>query len=182
MTDAALSEIINAIRSRTALQAWVAEFLAALVVFTAGRFAIEALLLQPAVSGAGSSMEWWANWVYAYDQLRSFADDAAIAALIFAIVMEGGFMFLARKRIRLSRVEGREEGREENRDEVRAVRAEAAAAAAVAAARIAELEALIDERRNEARRESAAVDPARVAELESRVQELERRSNGNSAA
>ena len=183
MTDAALYEIINAIRSRTAVPAWVAEFLAAFVIFTAGRFAIEALLLQP----AGTDAAWWANWVYAYDQLRRFADDAAIAGLVFAIVIEGGFMFLARKLIRLSRVEGRAEGRAEGRKEGfeegrKEAQAAAADAAAAAAARIAELEALLNERRNDARRQAAAVDPAKVAELEARVLALERRSNGNSDA
>ena len=168
MTDAVLSEIINAIRSRTALPAWLAEFLAAFVVFISGRFVIEALLLQTAGASAGVDAAWWAKWVYAYDQLRSFADDAAIAGLVFAIVIEGGIMFLARKRIRLSRVEGREEGREEGRQE--------------SAARIAELESLLNERRNADPREPAATDPARIAGLEARVAELERRSNGHSAA
>lgn len=87
MTDAVLAEIINAIRRRTALPAWLAEFLAAFVVFTSGRFVIEALLLQPA-GAAGADAAWWLKWVYAYDQLRSFADDTAIAALVFAIVIE----------------------------------------------------------------------------------------------
>lgn len=168
MTDIALSEIINAIRSRTALQAWLAEFLAAFVVFTIARFAVEALLLQPAGAAAGADAASWANWVYAYDQLRTFADDAAVAGLVFAIIFEGGLMFLAKKRIRLSRVEGREEGRRE--------------AEAAAAARIAELEALLNERRNDSHRESEVVDPAKVAELEARVRELERRSNGNAVA
>lgn len=176
MTDAVLSEIINAIRSRTALPAWLAEFLAAFVVFISGRFVIEALLLQTAGASTGVDAAWWVKWVYAYDQLRSFADDAAIAGLVFAIVMEGGIMFLARKRIRLSRVEGREEGREEGRKQGREEgRRESAA-------RIAELESLLNERRNDAPREPAASDPARIAGLEARVAELERRSNGHSAA
>ena len=182
MTDAVFAEIINAIRRRTALPAWLAEFLAAFVVFISGRFVIEALLLQTAgdVASAGVDAAWWVKWVYAYDQLRSFADDAAVAGLVFAIVVEGGIMFLARKRIRLSRVEGREEGREEGRQEgLKEGRQEAAAAAAD---RIAELEALLAERRNAAPPASPAVDPAQVAELEARVRELERRSNGNSAA
>ena len=175
LTDIAFSEIINAIRSRTALQAWLAEFLAAFVVFTIARFAVEALLLQPAGAAAGADAAAWANWVYAYDQLRTFADDAAVAGLVFAIILEGGLMFLAKKRIRLSRVEGREEGRRE---------AEAAAAAEISAsaARIAELEALLNERRNDSRREAEVVDPAKVAELEARVRELERRSNGSPVA
>ena len=198
MTDAVFAEIINAIRRRTALPAWLAEFLAAFVVFISGRFVIEALLLQTAAASAGVGVDaaWWVKWVYAYDQLRSFADDAAVAGLVFAIVVEGGIMFLARKRIRLSRVEGREEGRaeglkegreealkegrEKGRKEGREEGREEAAAAA--AARIAELEALLAERRNTAPPASPAVDPAQVAELEARVRELERRSNGNSAA
>ena len=194
LTDAVFAEIINAIRRRTALPAWLAEFLAAFVVFISGRFVIEALLLQTAGASAGVGIDaaWWVKWVYAYDQLRSFADDAAVAGLVFAIVVEGGIMFLARKRIRLSRVEGREEGRaeglkegreealKEGREKGRKEGREEAAAAA--AARIAELEALLAERRNAAPPASPAVDPAQVAELEARVRELERRSNGNSAA
>ena len=186
MTDALLAEIINAIRRRTALPAWLAEFLAAFVVFISGRFVIEALLLQTAggAATAGVDAAWWIKWVYAYDQLRSFADDAAVAGLVFAIVVEGGIMFLARKRIRLSRVEGREEGREEGLKEGREEGREEGLkeAAAAAAIRIAELEAMLAERRNAAPPASTAVDPAQVAELEARVRELERRSNGNSAA
>ena len=38
------------------------------------------------------------------------ADDALVAAILLVIIFEGGFMFLARKRIALSREEGHEEG------------------------------------------------------------------------
>ena len=113
MTDTLLSEIIKYIRSHTALQAWFAEILTVFVLFTGGRFALAVWLRAEAVPGR----PWWSSWLYAYDNLRAYADDALIAGLLFAIVFEGGFMFLARKRIALSRVEGREEGREEGRVE-----------------------------------------------------------------
>ena len=120
MTDTLLSEIIKYIRSHTALQAWFAEILTVFVFFTTGRFALAVWMRTTAYPGK----PWWEAWLYAYDNLRHYSDDALIAGLLFAIVFEGGIMFLARKRIALSRVEGREEGREEGR-------AEAEAAAAV---------------------------------------------------
>ena len=42
--------------------------------------------------------------------LYAYADDALVAAILLVIIFEGGFMFLARKRIALSREEGHEEG------------------------------------------------------------------------
>ena len=130
MTDTLLSEIVKYIRSHTALQAWFAEILTVFVFFTTGRFALAVWMRTTAYPGK----PWWEAWLYAYDNLRHYSDDALIAGLLFAIVFEGGIMFLARKRIALSRVEGREEGRAE---------AEAAAAAQIRALqeRIRELEA-----------------------------------------
>ena len=39
-----------------------------------------------------------------------YSDDALVAAILLVIIFEGCFMFLARKRIALSREEGHEEG------------------------------------------------------------------------
>ena len=44
-----------------------------------------------------------------------YADDALVAAILLVIIFEGGFMFLARKRIALSREEGLKEGHQEGR-------------------------------------------------------------------
>ena len=44
-----------------------------------------------------------------------YADDALVAAILLVIIFEGGFMFLARKRIALSREEGHEESLKEGR-------------------------------------------------------------------
>ena len=75
-----------------------------------------------------ASLTLWASFWAAYDNLRAYADDSAIAALIVTIIMEVIVMVLARKLLRINREEGREEGiaegidrgREEGRAEVRA--------------------------------------------------------------
>ena len=82
-------------------------------------------------------------WLYAYDNLRAYAESAIIVGVGFAVVFEGGIMFLARKRIRLSKEEGREETRAELQPQLdaavaTATRAEASAARAEAAAAQAE--------------------------------------------
>ena len=106
MTDSLLSEIIRYVRSHTAFRAWLAEILVLFVVFTLGRGAIAVWLRWDA-----QTAQWWVKWLHAYDNLRAYADDALVAAILLVIIFEGGFMFLARKRIALSREEGREEGR-----------------------------------------------------------------------
>ena len=62
---------------------------------------------------------WVVVWA-AYDDLRAYAEDSVIPALIFTILTEVIVMVLARKRMRIEREEGREEGREKGREEVRA--------------------------------------------------------------
>ena len=59
---------------------------------------------------------WVVVWA-AYDNLRAYAEDSVIPALIFTILTEVIIMVLARKRMRIEREEGREE---EGREEVRA--------------------------------------------------------------
>ena len=105
MTDSLLSEIIRYVRSHTAFRAWLVEILVLFVVFTLGRYGIAVWLRWDT-----QTAQWWAKWLYAYDNLRSYSDDALVAAVLLVIIFEGGFMFLARKRIALSRVEGHEEG------------------------------------------------------------------------
>ena len=105
MTDSLLSEIIRYVRSHTAFRAWLAEILVLFVLFTLGRAAIAVWLRWDT-----PTVQWWAKWLYAYDNLRAYSDDALVAAILLVIIFEGGFMFLARKRIALSRAEGHEEG------------------------------------------------------------------------
>ena len=105
MTDSLLSEIIRYVRSHTAFRAWLVEILVLFVLFTLGRAAIAVWLRWDA-----PTVQWWAKWLYAYDNLRAYSDDALVAAILLVIIFEGGFMFLARKRIALSRAEGHEEG------------------------------------------------------------------------
>ena len=62
---------------------------------------------------------WVAFWA-AYDNLRVYAEDSVIPALIFTIITEVIIMVLARKRMRIEREEGRKEGREEGKAEARA--------------------------------------------------------------
>ena len=118
---------------------------------------------------------WWNAWLYAYDNLRAYADDALIAGLVFTIVFEGVFMFLARKRIALSRVEGREEGVEVGRAEGRA---EAQAESAVVIRQMQEAQAesaVVIRQMLEGQAESAA----QIRVMQERIRELEGR-NGNS--
>ena len=130
MTDALISEIIKYIRSHTAMRAWFAEALTVFVLLTIGRFALAVWMRMETYP---SKPEWQA-WLYAYDNLRHYADDALIAGIVFVFIFEGVFMFLARKRIALSREEGREEGRKE-------AQAESAAQIRQMQERIRELEA-----------------------------------------
>ena len=105
MTDSLLSEIIRYVRSHTAFRAWLVEILVLFVLFTLGRAAIAVWQRWDT-----PTVQWWAKWLYAYDNLRAYSDDALVAAILLVIIFEGGFMFLARKRIALSRAEGHEEG------------------------------------------------------------------------
>ncbi len=168
MTDTLLSEIIKYIRSHTALQAWFAEILTVFVLFTGGRFALAVWLRAEAVPGR----PWWSSWLYAYDNLRAYADDALIAGLLFAIVFEGGFMFLARKRIALSRVEGHEAGLQEG--EVRG--REAGLQEGEVKGREAGLQEGEVKGREAGRAEAEAEYAAKIREMQERIRELEGRN------
>ena len=165
MTDALISEIIKYIRSHTAMRAWFAEALTVFVLLTIGRFALAVWMRMETYP----SKPGWQAWLYAYDNLRHYADDALIAGIVFVFIFEGVFMFLARKRIALSRVEGREEGRKQGIEEGRKQgRAEAQAEAlAESAAQIRQMQ--------EAQAESAA----QIRQMQQRIRELEAR-NGSS--
>ena len=145
MFEEALSAAIRLVRGYTAVRAWAVEVLAVFVVLTVGRFGLAVWMFDMAASGAGAGSvpgwvpaaaavglvageaglgaggaPWWVAWLYAYDNLRAYAENAIILGMIFAFVFEGGFMFLARKRIRLSK----EEVRAELQPQLDAVKAE----------------------------------------------------------
>ena len=162
MIDETMSAAFRAIRDYTAARAWAAEILAVFALFTAGRFGLAVWMFNAALAGAGvvpggvpaaaagtagagdaGAGPWWVAWLYAYDNLRVYAESAIIVGVGFAFVFEGGIMFLARKRIRLSKEEGREETRAELQPQLdaavaTATQAQAAAARAEAAAAQAE--------------------------------------------
>ena len=142
MFEDALSAAIRVIQGYTAVRAWAVEVLAVFVVLTVGRFGLAVWMFDMAASGAGAGYvpgwvpaaaavglvageaglgaggaPWWVAWLYAYDNLRAYAENAIILGMIFAFVFEGGIMFLARKRIRISKEEGHAAGREEGREE-----------------------------------------------------------------
>ena len=145
MFEEALSAAIRLVRGYTAVRAWAVEVLAVFALLTVGRFGLAVWMFDMAASGAGAGSvpgwvpaaaavglvageaglgaggaPWWVAWLYAYDNLRSYAENAIILGVIFAFVLEGGIMFLARKRIRISKEEGREEGHKAGREEGRA--------------------------------------------------------------
>ena len=146
MFEEALSAAIRLVRGYTAVRAWAVEVLAVFVALTVGRFGLAVWMFDAALAGAGVGFlpgvvpaavvggtggdagigvgagggPWWVAWLYAYDNLRAYAENAIILGMIFAFVFEGGFMFLARKRIRLSK----EEVRAELQPQLDAVKAE----------------------------------------------------------
>ena len=149
MFEEALSAAIRLVRGYTAVRAWAVEVLAVFVVLTVGRFGLAVWMFDTAASGAGAGSvpgwvpaaaavglvageaglgaggaPWWVAWLYAYDNLRAYAESAIIAGMIFAFVFEGVVMFLARKRIRISKEEGREEVRAELQPQLEAAQAE----------------------------------------------------------
>ena len=135
MFEEALSAAIRLVRGYTAVRAWAVEVLAVFVLLTVGRFGLAVWMFDAALAGAGvgflsgvvpaavvgatggdagvgvgaGGWPWWVAWLYAYDNLRAYAESAIIVGVGFAFVFEGGFMFLARKRIRLSKEEVRAE-------------------------------------------------------------------------
>ena len=145
MFEDALSAAIRLVRGYTAVRAWAVEVLAVFVLFTVGRFGLAVWMFDMAASGAGAGYvpgwvpaaaavglvageagvgagggPWWVAWLYAYDNLRSYAENAIIAGVILAFVFEGVVMFLARKRIRISKEEGHAAGHAAGREEGRA--------------------------------------------------------------
>ena len=146
MFEEAFSAAIRLVRGYTAVRAWAVEVLAVFVLLTVGRFGLAVWMFDAALAGAGVGFlpgvvpaavvgatggdagigvgagggPWWVAWLYAYDNLRAYAENAIILGMIFAFVFEGGFMFLARKRIRLSK----EEVRAELQPQLDAVKAE----------------------------------------------------------
>ena len=138
---------------------------------------------------------WWVVWLHAYDNLRAYAESAIIVGVGFAFVLEGGIMFLALKRIRLSKEEGRVAGREEGRAEVQpqldAAVATAIQAQAAAAQATAEMQALREENRllrerqtlrDEEIRQLLERQAARDEETRQLLEKLAQRANGDSSA
>ena len=203
MIDETLSAAFRAIRDYTAARAWAAEILAVFVLFTAGRFGLAVWMFDAALAGAGvvpggvpaaagagdaGGGPWWVAWLYAYDNLRAYAESAIIVGVGFAVVFEGGIMFLARKRIRLSKEEGRAAGREEGRAEVQP---QLDAAVATAAQATAEMQALREENRllrerqtlrDEEIRQLLERQAARDEETRQLLERLAQRANGDSSA
>ena len=203
MIDETLSSAIRTIRDYTAARAWAAEILAVFVLFTAGRFGLAVWLFDAALAGAGvvpgwvpaavagtagtgdaGGGPWWVAWLYAYDNLRAYAESAIIVGVGFAVVFEGGIMFLARKRIRLSKEEGREETRAELQPQLDA-------AVATAAQATAEMQALREENRllrerqtlrDEEIRQLLERQAARDEETRQLLERLAQRANGDSGS
>ena len=113
--DAILDYVIESLRRYTALRAWFAEILLIFAILILARLAAA---VWDAVVVNGETL--WFAWWHTFDNAGSFADDAVALAISLTAVIEGSFVFLAKKRIAIAREDGREEGREEGRDEVRA--------------------------------------------------------------
>ena len=208
MIDETLSAAFRAIRDYTAARAWAAEILAVFVLFTAGRFGLAVWLFDAALAGAGvvpggvpaaaagaagdaGAWPWWVAWLHAYDNLRAYAESAIIVGVGFAFVFEGGIMFLARKRIRLSKEEGREETRAELQPQLDAAVATATQAQATAAQATAEMQVLREEnrllrerqtQRDEEIRQLLERQAARDEETRQLLERLAQRANGDSSA
>lgn len=136
--DTTLAPIIESLRRYTAFRAWIAEVLLLFSVLMLARLAAqvwESVVLDDATV--------WAAWWGAYDGAAAIADDSLALAIALTALLEGGIMFLARKRIAIAREDGHEEGREKGievgRQEGREERAELAAQIAEMGAQIAVL-------------------------------------------
>ena len=114
MLDTALGSVVEYLRRNTAFPGWAVEFILWFVACVVARF-VSAVWDSTAVSDETL----WAGFWSAYDNLGAFADDSAIAALIFTIIVEVFVMVLARKLLRINREEGLEEGRQRGREEGR---------------------------------------------------------------
>ena len=113
--DAILDYVIDSLRRYTAIRAWIAEILLIFAILMLARLAAA---IWDGVAVDGETL--WFAWWRAYDNAGSFADDAVALAVSLTAVIEGSFMFLAKKRIAIAREDGREEGLEEGRKEGRA--------------------------------------------------------------
>ena len=138
MLDTTLAPIIESLRRYTAFRAWFAEVLLLFSLLLLARLAAqvwESVVLDDATV--------WAAWWGAYDGARAMADDSLVIAIALTALIEGGIMFLAKKRIAIARedgievgrVEGRVEGREEGLEE----RTELAAQVAELATQVSDL-------------------------------------------
>ena len=167
--DTAFASIIENLRRYTAFRAWFAEVLILFALLTLARLAAQVwngVVLDDATV--------WAAWWAAFDGAGSFADDALALSVSLTALIEGGVMFLAKKRIAIAREDGHEEGRVEGRVEGRAEgRAERAALAAQIAALTAD---------NEERAALAAQIAALTADNERMQEEIHRLRNGHSTA
>ena len=134
--DTALAPIIETLRRYTAFRAWFAEVLILFALLTLARLAAQ---VWDAVVLDGATV--WVAWWAAFDGAGSFADDALALAVSLTALIEGGVMFLAKKRIAIAREDGIEVGREEGRAEERAV----------LAPRIAELTSTVERMQEEIR-------------------------------
>ena len=111
--DAILDYVIESLRRYTALRAWFAEILLIFAILMLARLAA-AVWDGVAVNGETLWFAWW----HTFDNAGSFADDAVALAISLTAIIEGSFMFLAKKRIAIAREDGREEGRAEVRAEL----------------------------------------------------------------
>ena len=111
--DAILDYVIESLRRYTALRAWFAEILLIFAILMLARLAA-AVWEDVAINGETLWFAWW----HTFDNAGSFADDAVALAISLTAIIEGSFMFLAKKRIAIAREDGREEGRAEVRAEL----------------------------------------------------------------
>ena len=166
MIDETMSAAFRTIRDYTAARAWAAEILAVFALCAAGRFGLGVWIFDAALAGVGVAPGevpaaaagtagtgdaggglWWVAWLHAYDNLRAYAESAIIVGVGFAFVLEGGIMFLALKRIRLSKEERRKETRAELQPQLDAAVATATQAHATAAQATAQVETMKAENR-----------------------------------
>ena len=138
MLDTTLAPIIESLRRYTAFRAWFAEVLLLFSLLLLARLAAqvwESVVLDDATV--------WAAWWGAYDGARAMADDSLVIAIALTALIEGGIMFLAKKRIAIAREDGAEEGYANGHEDGRAEER------AVLAPQIAELTATIEQMQKE---------------------------------
>ena len=111
--DAIFDYVIESLRRYTALRAWFAEILLIFAILMLARLAAA---VWDGVAVNGETL--WFTWWHTFDNAGSFADDAVALSVSLTAIIEGSFMFLAKKRIAIAREDGREEGRAEVRAEL----------------------------------------------------------------